>query len=438
MLRPLRAWAWILLGSCASLLAAGVAQGQTDQAAGRFLSVAGEVRLVDQGGRSRPAERTSEMRQGDRIVTGGSGLAQLRMADGALLSVRPNSDVRLDLFVFSEQERSGSASQFAISIIQGGFRTITGLIASRNRAGYRVSTPMATIGVRGTDYEVVHLPRQVAEARPGTYNRVYDGVVSLQNAAGGAALLINRDQTAFVAARGVAPVLVAPPGAVFGRGPTPLPPGPRSSEQDKGGPKDAGGDVARPDGAPAPSRATTAAPVDSGRATITPLDSPRTLTTPLDAPRTLTTPLDSPRTLTTPLDSPRTVTTPTLSTPLESPRTVTTPTLTTPLESPRTVTTPTLSTPAGVAEDGYYTDAHRAGHRSADPDRSCDSDCSCDPDRSYDPDCSCDSDRACNPDRARNPDRACDSDRSYDPEDNDSPTKIAADEGVSLCVRPFF
>ena len=294
LLRPLRAWAWILVSSCASLLAAGVAQGQTDPAAGRFLSVAGDVRLVGADGRSRPAERTSEMRQGDRIVTGGSGLAQLRMADGALLSVRPNSDVRLDQFIFSEQESGSAASRFAISIIQGGFRTITGLIASRNRAGYRVSTPMATIGVRGTDYEVVHLPRQIAEARPGTYNRVYDGVVSLQNAAGGAALLINRDQTAFVAARGAAPVLVAPPGAVFGRTPTPLPPGPRSSEQDKGGPR-----TSCSAGRSEQAGAATGVAADPARLRLIrrgrplyhaagcrrgpsprPLDSPRTLTTP--------------------------------------------------------------------------------------------------------------------------------------------------------------
>ena len=43
----------------------------------------------------------------------------------------------------------------AFRLLKGGFRTVTGLIGKTDRAQYRVSTQTATIGIRGTDYEVI-------------------------------------------------------------------------------------------------------------------------------------------------------------------------------------------------------------------------------------------------------------------------------------------
>jgi hypothetical protein len=41
-----------------------------------------------------------------------------------------------------------------MNLIEGGFRTITGLIAKQNPSDYQMNTPVATIGVRGTEYAV--------------------------------------------------------------------------------------------------------------------------------------------------------------------------------------------------------------------------------------------------------------------------------------------
>ncbi|HEY9530181.1 MAG TPA: hypothetical protein VIQ55_02240, partial [Burkholderiales bacterium] len=85
------------------------------------------------------------------------------------------------------------------------------------------STPAATIGVRGTHFEVVHVLPQIAspDAPAGTYNRVFEGITTVQNPAG-AVLQVVRDQTAFAALQGGTPALVAPPALIFGR-PTPVP-----------------------------------------------------------------------------------------------------------------------------------------------------------------------------------------------------------------------
>jgi hypothetical protein len=207
----------------AGLLFAGAGNGAWAQAqsAGRFVSVTGDVSLVGSDGSRRTAERGGDIREGDTIVTGPAALAQARMSDGGLISVRADSEFKLEQFGYKGREdRSAS---FVVSILKGGFRTITGLIAQVNRAGYKINTPAATIGVRGTHFEVVHVLPQIAttDVPAGTYNRVFEGITTVQNP-GGPLLQVVREQTAFASLQGGSPVLVAPPALIFGR-PTPVP-----------------------------------------------------------------------------------------------------------------------------------------------------------------------------------------------------------------------
>src|SRR5690349_18806877 len=129
-------------------------------AAGRFLSVTGDVKVVDAGGKPRTAQRGGDFRQGETIVTGPNALAQLRTSDGGLLSVRADTEMKLDKFAYASENDSNAS--FLVSLVKGGFRTITGLIGRANRDGYRVTTPSATIGIRGTHYELVHVLPQAA------------------------------------------------------------------------------------------------------------------------------------------------------------------------------------------------------------------------------------------------------------------------------------
>jgi len=190
--------------------------------AGRFLSVVGDVRVGREGAPQRVAQRAAEFYEGESIVTAVGALAQLRMTDGALMSVRGDTEIKLERFSYAgEQDRNAS---FLMSVLKGGLRSITGVIGRQNRERYRIKTATVTIGVRGTDFEIVHVPLQAAspEVPAGTYDHVFEGVTSMENRAG-VMLLVSRDQTAFAALQGTTPpVLVAPPAALFGRT-TPLP-----------------------------------------------------------------------------------------------------------------------------------------------------------------------------------------------------------------------
>jgi hypothetical protein len=212
---------WPLLLFAALVAAAGPVCAQGTEA-GRFLSVVGDVRVGRESAPQRVAQRAAEFYEGESIVTAAGALAQLRMTDGALISVRGDTEIKLERFSYAgEQDRNAS---FFMSVLKGGLRTITGAIGRYNRERYRITTATATIGVRGTDFEIVHVPLQAGsrEVPAGTYDRVFEGVTSMQDKAG-VMLLVSRDQTAFAALQGTTPpVLVAPPAALFGR-PTPIP-----------------------------------------------------------------------------------------------------------------------------------------------------------------------------------------------------------------------
>ena len=336
----------VLLAAAWFAVTAGSAWAQAATAAGRFLSVVGDVKVVAADGSRRSAAQGGEFREGETIVTGPNALAQLRTADGGLVSVRADTEMKLDKFAFAGENDKNAG--FLVSLVKGGFRTITGLIGRANRDGYKVATPSATIGIRGTHYELVHVLPQAGtpQAPAGTYNRVYDGITTIQNK-GGVLLLVNREQTAFVSLPGnVPPVLVTPPPALFGK-PTPVPRLTPQSSSGGGTQSTGGGDKTQPaTGATASQPATlvrpttTLTPIDStttlrSTTTLTPIDS--TTSTTVKSPTTST--LTAPTTTLTPIDS--TTTTTIRSTTTLSPTTTISPTTTT--ISPTTTTSPIIA-----------------------------------------------------------------------------------------------
>jgi hypothetical protein len=80
---------------------------------------------------------------GDRITTDAIGNAQIKFRDDTKLVVGPNSALVIDAFVFNADD---TARQVSISALKGAFRFISG--NSPNDV-YRITTPTATIGIRG-------------------------------------------------------------------------------------------------------------------------------------------------------------------------------------------------------------------------------------------------------------------------------------------------
>src|ERR1700704_4977328 len=86
----------------------------------------------------------------DEIVrTGLDSAARLVMADSTNLSLGPSATIKLDRTVFNDEH---TYRDIAIRLTTGAFRFVTGHSA---KAAYKITTSLATIGVRGTTLDLL-------------------------------------------------------------------------------------------------------------------------------------------------------------------------------------------------------------------------------------------------------------------------------------------
>ena len=86
--------------------------------------------------------------QNETLATNASGIGEFEFRDGAKLALGPGSTVVLDNFVYASDT---SKAKVVINLTQGALRFITG---NANHDAYQINTPTATIGVRGTVFDV--------------------------------------------------------------------------------------------------------------------------------------------------------------------------------------------------------------------------------------------------------------------------------------------
>jgi hypothetical protein len=123
-----------------------------DPSVGAEVGVASAVRNdVEgiQGGTSRALSLGSRVFERELIRTGVESVAQLLFLDQTTLSVGPESEVTLDRFVYDPTRNSGDV---LLSTARGALRFISG---TQNPLNYKITTPNATIGVRGTIVNVL-------------------------------------------------------------------------------------------------------------------------------------------------------------------------------------------------------------------------------------------------------------------------------------------
>lgn len=129
---------------------------------GEVSLVLGKAYKLSPGGNRHQLERHSVISVADRIITESNGHAHIRFIDNAMVSVRPNSELQVERYDYDPERPEQSAVKFNLK--EGVTRAISGDAAKSARERFRLNTPIAAIGVRGTDF-VVNADAEMTRAR---------------------------------------------------------------------------------------------------------------------------------------------------------------------------------------------------------------------------------------------------------------------------------
>jgi len=149
---------------------------------GKALVVSGQVSAERPDGGKRTLVANAVIERGDTVITATNAAAQLRFLDGALVTLRAETRFRIDDYYYDQ----GSAQDRSFfSLLKGGLRTLSGLIGKARHDAYRLETPVATVGIRGTDYQLRLCHGDCPAGSPdGLYLGVGYGAIAATNRAG--------------------------------------------------------------------------------------------------------------------------------------------------------------------------------------------------------------------------------------------------------------
>lgn len=160
-----------------------------------LLSVTGQV----QGGAAGALQAGQQVPEGSSVNTGADGHVTIRLVDGTLLRLRPDS--RLQLRESRELKDAG--------LVRSGARLEQGRVeveaarAKPGRAGFSIDTPQGTLGVRGTEFRVA--------VDATTRGEVLGGAVAVEGRAGSQRVAAGFGSVVDDSGRVTPPVALLPP-----------------------------------------------------------------------------------------------------------------------------------------------------------------------------------------------------------------------------------
>ena len=166
---------YTLLLACALFALGARAEGTVTQ-------IAGLLTVQKSDGTVKVLGPRSTVEGGDLLRSEKDTYARVKFSDGGQLTVKPNTQLKIEAYAFDQAQPEKDNVVF--SLLKGGMRKITGLIGKRgNQDAWRLATPTATIGIRGTTVDAQHVPEGEG-ATSGTFLTVSSGEAYMQTNAG--------------------------------------------------------------------------------------------------------------------------------------------------------------------------------------------------------------------------------------------------------------
>lgn len=135
-------WRVIILASM-TVMASAVQAAE----AGKVIFVAGTAQVLE-----RKAAEGDTVQEGELLQTGADGFLYVKTSDNGLFILRPNTKARI--VAYHIDEANPENTRVKLELLSGVARSKSGDQVKRARQNFRFNTPVAAIGVRGTDFTV--------------------------------------------------------------------------------------------------------------------------------------------------------------------------------------------------------------------------------------------------------------------------------------------
>ncbi len=162
---------------------------------GAVTESSGNVVAVDKRKITRQLSKGKPVYLGDKVITGEKGSVRLKMIDDAVLDLRCFSIMVIEAYALNTTNRRS-----ILNLLQGSLKKVTGKIGKMTKDVYELRTPVASVGVRGTEYALRVFQSKgcggTVNADEGFYLEVIKGLVNVHNEAGSE--VIAKGETAYV------------------------------------------------------------------------------------------------------------------------------------------------------------------------------------------------------------------------------------------------
>ena len=118
---------------------------------GQASFVIGVVTLKGPEGKEQEMTKGAPVSVGDQLITQAGGHVHIQFIDGAKVSLRPSSRLTIEDYT---QSQNGRDSAIRFRLDEGVMRSMTGSWGETARERFRLNTPLAAIGIKGTDFIV--------------------------------------------------------------------------------------------------------------------------------------------------------------------------------------------------------------------------------------------------------------------------------------------
>lgn len=115
--------------------------------AGKIIFVAGKADVAN-----RAASLNAAVQEGDTLTTGSDGFIYVKTIDNGLFILRPNTKARIATYHVDAKDPANT--RIKLELMSGVARSLSGEAVKLARQNFRFNTPVAAIGVRGTDFTV--------------------------------------------------------------------------------------------------------------------------------------------------------------------------------------------------------------------------------------------------------------------------------------------